>query len=293
MGVLIMTNAASGRGRAARLGEAIAGALGASGQTPEVRDARACARDHGGPARFAGFDAVVVVGGDGTLHYLLPDLAASLTPVYHVPAGTENLFAREFGMTPDAEALQAALRQKRVRQVDLASADDRCFVLMASVGPDAGVIHRLHAARSRAAGHLMYVRPVLQEFVRPHLPRVRVVVDGEPVVDGRRGVVVVANSRQYARRLNPACEADMSDGLLDVVFLPAHSSASVLAWGGRCARRAQFIGGRAVFVRGREVEVTSHQRAPWQCDGEAGGWLGPGDPLRLAVQPGALRVLCP
>ncbi|HZW10269.1 MAG TPA: diacylglycerol kinase family protein [Phycisphaerales bacterium] len=289
MTVLIVTNEASGCGRAKGLGAAIAAALKASDSAPEVRDARLCTAGE----CFAAFDAVVIVGGDGTLHHLLRGLAASGAPVYHVPAGTENLFAREFGMGADASALRDALRRRRELPVDLATIAGRPFALMFSIGPDAGVIHRLHNVRKRAAGHLMYVRPVLQELGRPHLPRVRVVVDGGAVVEGERGVLLVANCRQYARRLNPARDADMRDGVLDIVFFPARSSAGVIAWGARCARGAQFAGRGALRLRGREVEITALDRAPWQCDGEAGGWLGPGEQTRITLHPAALRVLCP
>ncbi len=294
MAVLFVINRASGTGRAGRLASVFVRACEAAGVFVGVCDARD-ARP-GGVSReayYARFDAVVVVGGDGTLHHLLPAVSAAGVPVYHAPAGTENLFAREFGMTREPGDLLRALEQRRMRRVDLATIDGTPFSLMVSFGPDAGVIHRLDAMRGRAAGHAMYLRPVFAEVWRPHIARVGVRVDGREVVADQRGMLVVANSRQYARRLDPARGADMGDGLLDVVFFPGRTTARMLLWAARCAAGDQLDALGAVSVRGGEVEVTAHGRTPWQCDGEAGGWLDAGQSVRLGVRPGALRVLAP
>ncbi len=289
MRVLLLANLRSGRGRAAALTTALERELAGRGHAIVVRDV--CAGS--GPplpahAGFADVDVVVSVGGDGTIHHALPDLIASKRPVYHAPGGNENLFAREFGMAPDPVVLARAIEGGRIEAVDAGVAGDRPFALMVSVGPDAGVIHRLSASRRRATGHAMYLGPVAGELLRPHLPRLSVVVDGRTVVEGRRGVVVVANSGRYALRLDPARGADVRDGLLDVVFLPASTSAGTLVRG-----VARALGLGSPGTRGALVTIESVEPAPWQTDGEVGGWLSPGEPLRLSPLPGALRVLCP
>lgn len=294
MRVLIVTNSASGRGRAQRLGKAISGSLEAWGGVPEVWDVREfAARGAAGNGALASFEAVIVVGGDGSVHHLLEPLGRSRLPVYHAPAGTENLFAREFRMSGEPDQLRGALRDRRIREVDVGLVGGRRFAIMLSVGPDAGVINRLHAGRTRGAGHAMYVLPTLAEAARPRLACLRVEVDGRELVSSRCGLLVVANCRQYARHLNPAAGADMGDGLLDVAFLPARTSAGLVRWAWRC-----WMGGRVgecggVEGRGREVLVETDRRAPWQCDGETGGWIEAASPLRIAVVPQALRVLSP
>src|SRR5678815_1398252 len=92
------------------------------------------------------------------------------------------------------------------------------FVLMCSLGPDASVMRRLDEARRGPISHLSYIRPILAELRDPCLPRVTIEVDGKRVVDGQTGMVVIANSRQYAIRIDPAYKASMTDGLLDMVF---------------------------------------------------------------------------
>jgi diacylglycerol kinase family enzyme len=219
--------------------------------------------------------------------------------VYHLAMGTENLFAREFGMDRLPETLERAMAGGRVVEVDggwvrVGIGDQGSpFVLMCSMGPDASVIRRLDERRDGPISHLTYVRPVAAEVLGPWLPRVTVEVDGEKVVEGRKGMVVVANSRQYALRIDPAHRASMSDGLLDVVFFPAGSgvSAFVALVRSKLRRHSRSV----VYRQGREVRVCAEEskRPALQIDGECRR-VSPGAlEIWAEVRARALRVLVP
>ena len=52
-------------------------------------------------------DAVIVVGGDGSVHRLLPSLAQTTCPLLVIPAGSGNDFARAIGIRTSQDALTA------------------------------------------------------------------------------------------------------------------------------------------------------------------------------------------
>lgn len=240
---------------------------------------------------------MVVIGGDGTLHHALPALSASGAAVYHVPFGTENLFAREFGMTRDADLLAASLAQPRIAAIDLLEVSTRdctrLAAIMASVGPDAGVIHALDLARTGPISHLSYVKPILSQLLRRRLPHLSIEIDGHTAVEHRPGVCIVGNLRQYALRIDPAVRAHPADGLLDLVFFPAAGPVRALLWMLRARTRTHIRAGNLVYRTGRTVRITSPDAAPFQVDGEAArSPLGPLD-LTISVRPAALRVLLP
>src|SRR5262245_9372375 len=60
---------------------------------------------------LAGAGALVLAGGDGTVHRAASDAITSAVPIYHVPCGNENLFAREFGMDRRVATLTGALER--------------------------------------------------------------------------------------------------------------------------------------------------------------------------------------
>jgi diacylglycerol kinase family enzyme len=127
------------------------------------------------------------------------------------------------------------------------------------------VVHRLHTLRRKATGHGAYLQPILKEFARPAVARVKVWCDGVQVADGR-GMVVVANIPQYALRINPCPDVHHADGGLGVTFIPAETSVDTLAALARL--RARWPGPDVVQCRGREIRIETIGAAYLQVDGE-------------------------
>lgn len=314
----MVVNQRSGRGAGAAAAAALARAALRQGWQAEVIQVQ----DAGGHDWHA-TQRAVIVGGDGTVHHALGWLRDAGVPMVVFPTGTENLLARELGHRADVRQTLALLAEGAERAIDLASveradgerlrtsgvegalddehntdvagASPRLWALMLSIGPDAGVVHRLARARHGAITHASYLGPIVGEWFAPSLGPVRVRVDGRWVVGtaghdgaGQLGVLLVANCSAYALGINPAAGARSDDGMLDVVFLPAKTAAGVVAWG--LWGLAGCIGeqGEAVVARGGRVEVFA-PGLPSQVDGEA--LAARTGNLVIRVQPGALRVL--
>lgn len=298
-----MYNPVSGKGRARELAEMYAAGLSAAGVRVVL------CRSHGvgeGLATFGevskqltGEDAVLIAGGDGTVHRLLPDAMACGAAVCQLPAGTENLFAREFGRPRSPEAVARAMTEARSRLVDVGEIGAGLgmgvgtgvpFALMASTGPDAGIIHCLDSRRTGPISHMAYLKPILKELIEPELPLLSVSADGKAWVR-RRGMLIVANSRQYAFRLDPCRVANPADGLLDAVFLPGDSAADMARWAvSLMTTKAEELAPGVLHMRAMEFVVRRHgESSPWQADGEAAEQ--PPDPTSVRVRAGALRVL--
>jgi diacylglycerol kinase family enzyme len=291
--VVVVSNPIAGRGAAGRVAAEACAALERAGMAAVRVESGLGGRAAMENAIRAvpGARAIVVCGGDGTVQAVAGVAHETGVPVYQVPMGTENLFAREFGMTRRLDRMVEAVRELRVVRVDLARCNGAWFLLMCSVGPDAAVVRRLAKARRGAITHWSYARHVAAEIVRPTVQRITVRVDGREVVGGRAGMAVVANSRQYALRLDPAYRASMRDGELDVVFLPARGRVGLVKWLMLSRMRAQSWGGRGlVRERGRCVEIENCGGGlAFQMDGEAGREAEA--VLRIEVVPGALGVV--
>ena len=113
-------------------------------------------------------------------------------------------------------------------------------------------------------------------------------------------MVVVANSRQYAARLDPAQRAEMSDGLLDVLFFPIASKAQLLSWLIQCRLRRHLADQRLVNRCGRAIKIVCDQPQRYQLDGDpppkADNPVGGETAIRqlqISLRPGVLRVLAP
>lgn len=289
MKVALHFNPRSGAGLARREAQSLAEALRKDGM--QVIESEVGQND----SRLDGNDALVVVGGDGTVRSVLNSALQAGVPLYHFPLGTENLFAREFGMNRRIDAVRSALRGRNTRQVDVGRCNGSAFSIMVSIGPDAGVVHRLARTRNGPISHATYVRPTLAECFAPSLGPIRVQVDGKEVAHGRTGWLVIANSRQYALRQDPAPSANTSDGVLDVAFFPARTVWAVMGWTALARLRIQHRFRSFVRARGSEIRVECPERPlPLQLDGEAGDdHVGAGDSaVTITLDPKRLNVLC-
>lgn len=292
--VLIVTNRRSGTGNRDGIGRTLAKQIAQSGRPVELISAGPELTDIEFARVLRDTRVVVVVGGDGTIHHALPQILQSKASVYHVPRGTENLFAREFGMTRSIPRLLNALEHGTHEVCDIGECDGRPFALMCSVGFDACVVERVAAARRGGVSRIDYVRQAAAEMLEPRVPELTITVDGTPLVTRQRGLCVVANSRQYAARLNPARRASMSDGVLDVVFYTHATRVGLAAWLIKTAAGLHEDDPRLLSARGRQITIASDQAHPFQLDGESVAKPGAGPwSLEIQTRPGALRVLRP
>lgn len=292
MNIGIVFNSKSGRGRAASVVTTLTDALHEDGHVLTVADV-AGSKD---AARIAadGADILLVAGGDGSVHHALLAAKESGSALFHIPMGTENLFARQFGMTREVHAIRAAILAHRTTTIDLGMVqrDRRAthFGLMLSIGLDASIMHRMASSRSGAISHLTYAKPILAEVLRPTLRPLQVLVDGRPLVRHESGLLIVANSRQYALRLDPATRASMTDGKLDVVFFPAENIIGAIRWYAASWLRDHLDDPGVRYAQATKIHVDAGD-LPSQIDGEA--WHLPTGDVEICAVAGCIKVLLP
>jgi diacylglycerol kinase (ATP) len=287
--VILLFNDRSGTGAAPRRVQHLSEALTAEGHhTLTLSVGAPETQIHDALKAEGGAGAAIIVGGDGSVHHALPVLIRTAVPLWHAPLGTENLVARELRHSRRSGVIRAALAAPKVRTVDTGDCNGRAFLVMVSVGPDAGVIHRMSQRRTGPITKLSYTMPILREAFAPSLGPISIEVDGREVVGQLPGIAVVANSRQYATRIDPAAGAILDDGLLDIIFMPATSVAATLyrLAGARLRSHGQDV----VRLRGKHVRIL-RGAVPAQVDGEA--LENASDVLEIAVRPGTLRVHSP
>ena len=245
--------------------------------------------------RLVGYDAVVVVGGDGACRQAAASAIRRDVPLYHYASGTENLFARDYGMRPDPEVLLQALTHGDIRRVDVLRVEDELGLLFASVGFDAHVVHDLAAHRNGPIKHASYLRPILRQLASWHRTRSRltITIDGKQLVRGRYGSGLVSNSPQYAVRLNPSPEATAEDGALDVAFLPSRTLFGVVLWAIRCRLRAHHFSRQIKRARGGCIILELEQPGVLQIDGDPSGLTEPQSRYEIRIEPAALSLLVP
>lgn len=240
--------------------------------------------------------ALVGVGGDGTAAELVNRTAPGV-PITMLPAGTENLLARYAGLTADAELLSGVIAAGQKVQFDAGRANQRVFLLMASAGFDAEVVHRVHAhRRGHIQGRSTYFGPILRAAREYPFPEIRIswdpptpIAEAPPQCRAAVRWFFCFNLPCYGGDFQIVRQCRGDDGRLDVCTYDD---------GGLC-RSLQLIAAVKLGCQERlshwrqfgvrRVRLESDQPVPYQLDGDPGGHL----PLDLEILPGRLCLLIP
>lgn len=244
---------------------------------------------------------LVAVGGDGTVAALVNERPR--VPVTVLKSGTENLFARHFGMSGQPRKVAAAIAGGRTVRIDLGDAPGSRFALMAGLGFDADVVTRHHSARIGPGGRvrpthrIAYVEPVLRSsMLYRFAPLTITVTDPGPEEALVGSMAFLFNLPRYALGLPIAPKARADDGLLDLVVFRDPGPCRALFYLWLVFRGLHLRRPGVVHRRVRCVSVTAPEPVPVQLDGDPGGTIpadGDGPPWRASVLPGAMEVLVP
>ncbi len=268
MEILILFNPVSGAGRAAQAATDLADVVRRGGHHPRLAPTRV------GPDKswlddlMDPVDATIVVGGDGAIRMASGPASRTRTPIVQWPSGTENLFARQFGFNRDADQLIATLNRFDIQSIDLGDVNGRPFVLMVSLGLDANIVQDLDTHRNGSISHLSYAAPILRQTLRWRPPTMQIDVDGKRVAEDVVGQVMVANSRHYAMHLDPAWQAKVDDGLLDLVVMPGRSRAGIVLRSLRYALHRHAGDSSAIYQHGKSIRIACDSPQFFQLDGD-------------------------
>lgn len=288
--VLIIANPVAGGGQGRVRAEALSRALEARGCAVVCR----LTEKSGDGQCFAGeaelVDCIAVVGGDGTLNEVVNGVREPGACIAALPAGSANVVAREFGITPDAERVASWIVEGRARPMDLLECNGRRIILGAGAGLDAAIATAVKARRGSKSSVFHWILPGIQTALHYTYPCVRVTVDGAVVCE-RSPYVVVGNCRYSAGVFPATRKAQVDDGLIDVVALKrlnAWRLPLLLAtvWSPSFPERDDLV-----YIQGREVHLEPVDGAPvaLQIDGDPAGVT----PASFTILPKAIRFVSP
>ncbi|WP_026425546.1 YegS/Rv2252/BmrU family lipid kinase [Actinokineospora inagensis] len=241
-------------------------------------------------AKDAGLDALVVVGGDGSVHQGIQFCADHDVALGIVPAGTGNDLARALGVptrpVAAADALAAALASGARRRIDLGRLDGGpWFGSVLCAGFDSAVNERVNRMRW-PHGRRRYDLAIVAELATLKHRRLVVETEGDRV-ELTATMVAVGNTGYYGGGIPVCPAADPADGLLDVTVVGAAGRLDLLRIL-PTLRTGDHVRHRFVqTLRARRVALEPGNGWTAYADGERLGPL----PVVVDCVPGALTVI--
>jgi diacylglycerol kinase (ATP) len=242
----------------------------------------------------SGASTIVAAGGDGTLNEVLnglgPDFSRARLGL--LPLGTGNDFARTLEIPTELHDALVVLRAGHTRTVDVIRAQNAStrFMLNVSAGGfSARVNEKMTDELKSTWGPLCYARSFVEALTELNDFQTEITIDDEEKLHLAAYNIVVANGRYVAKGVPIAPKAEVDDGLVDLVVLPAASIPSLAALAPATLLGKHLDAEGILFRRARKVTISSEPQMRFNTDGEL---IGPG-PVTYEVLPGVLQFIAP
>jgi diacylglycerol kinase (ATP) len=250
-----------------------------------------------------GYDAVVAVGGDGTIHETVNGLMQAeegqRPRLGVIPAGSGNDFAHNLGLTTNPQAALSSIFSDRTRSVDVGQIVDEAgrqkyWHNTIGIGFSGAVnIATRHLQRWR--GFMMYLMAVLETIVyHPDSMQTRLHIDDHHPEEAAISMLSLCNGPREGGGFPVAPDAVMDDGLLTYTTMGKMSRLQMLRYipvvmtGKHLEKHPNHFKG-GTFKR---LVIESDSPLAIHTDGEIfGSWEMGIRRVEASVIPGGLQVL--
>ena len=270
----LVINPVSGQGRGTTVGTYVAGYLNqhAIDFTIVTGNSSIALSDHLRTfiSKNPDCEGVIAVGGDGLMHIALQLVVPSQIPFTIIPAGTGNDFVRTLGW--DLEAIDKQLNQvitTAPSPIDLGLVDGEWFGAILSTGFDS-VVNEKANAMTWPKGPMKYNAAIAIELPR-FKPRHYEITLDDRTISTEAMLIAVANGRSYGAGMLVCPNANISDGLFDVMVLHPISKFEFMKVFPQVFAGTHISHPAVEIVRSKNVRIES--KAVAYSDGERIGQL--------------------
>lgn len=237
--------------------------------------------------REEGYDTVVAIGGDGTVNQVAKGLVNSNTKLGVIPVGSGNGLARHLNIPLEYHRAVEAIRHGRVQRIDAGVINDELFFCTAGLGFEAVIGDRFNSAGSR--GLITYMEFCAREYVRYRPETYTIEIQGT-AFRTKAFLITFANCAQWGNNVYIAPDANISDGMLDVVVWKKAPLVSMpLLTAGlflKTPQPSQFLD----MYRAKEIRILRQEEGLIQFDGESRVM---GREITVSVLQHAVKVIVP
>lgn len=232
--------------------------------------------------------AVIAVGGDGTIHEVGNALVKTKIPLGLIPAGTGNDFALAHHIPFDPLYALQRILQHQPRPIDTASIQSRHMISFSGLGFDALVAQKVTQYQSlKSFGRMTYAIGAIQATKSFQPTDITLTIDHQTYHYSQVWFVVIANTSNYAGGMKICPRARVDDGLLDICCVRNLTPLQLLRMLPAVYKGKHIHHPSIITHAGKEIIIETDAEQPIHIDGETVNT----QTLTVHVNPRSLLVL--
>jgi YegS/Rv2252/BmrU family lipid kinase len=243
----------------------------------------------------AGCDALIAVGGDGSVVRVASALAGTKVALGIIPAGTGNLLAGNLKLPLGTAESARTVLTGRTKRIDLGRVNvdgkDHDFAVACGIGFDADVIAATGPNQKLHWGKLAYLANAIGQTGAIRNVPTELTLDGV-VTRTDAAQVFIANFGKMLPVIEPRRAIKADDGLLDVIVVRAAGPLPGLLASWEAMTQTglgESSGGHVFRAQAHKVRIDTQPSRLVEVDGSLIGKT----PIDVSILPRALRVIVP
>lgn len=231
------------------------------------------------------YDAVIAVGGDGTVNECAKALIGSNTALGVIPCGSGNGFAFHNGMNPIIEKAIIQLKNSSIKTIDSCTANGLPFVNVSGIGFDAHIANLFANLTNR--GFANYIKLIYKEL--QYKARNYTISYNGKTEQVNALLISFANTTQYGNNFQISPKAKADDGLIDFVIVKDFSRWKVPQFLFKIAKGNAHLSKFVRIIQTDKMTITSNEKLI-HLDGEPTEVI---TTLKVKSIPKSLKTLIP
>jgi len=236
------------------------------------------------------FDAVIVAGGDGTVHQVVNGMmTADLNlPLGIIPVGTSNDFAGHLDLPSDIGSCAELILKEKTTKIDLCCAGGSYFVNVASAGLLTDVPRETEVAMKNVWGKLAYYIKGIEKL--PNFRAIPVEIAGDQkMIKEDILLFLIVNGGTVGGFSRLAPWASMTDGVFDVIVVKPCNLGHLFSLFIKLMKGEHINDPKVEYFQTSRLTINCPDHVNMDLDGEP----GPGFPVEVSNIPGRLEVFTP
>lgn len=246
-----------------------------------------------------GFTHIIACGGDGTLNEVLNGVLKGNQPNLKlglIPKGSGNDFIKTAHSPDSLAALKISILRNNVKKIDVGFAEfnskdgqeiSRYFINIADVGIGGVIAQQLSESKKFFGSTITYQYFIIKNMLT-YKPQPLKVIGDDFIYEGKIMNFCAANAKYFGSGLGIAPEADISDGMFNVVAIGEVSLVDYLK-NFPDLKKCKPLAHSAIdyYTSKSLVFESTNSKIPIDMDGEFVGYL----PMKTTIKPQAIDFI--
>lgn len=238
-----------------------------------------------------GEDLIIAIGGDGTVNEVVNGMyhGKREVPLAILPAGTVNDFGNHMNLPRNATDFYKMIQRGKTVPIDIGVCGEHAFINVCAGGLFTDIAYTVSDNSKSVMGRMAYYLEAVKEFHTKFSSKKSFslrVKTGNTLIQTKALLFIIANSGSVGGIQNIAPEADVQDGLLDVLIFEEMQITEVIELLADIRFGKHPDNHKVMYFKAEELELFSEESMRVDLDGEEGEEL----PQIVKVEKSAIQL---